>query len=276
MTQSQQLPSSQPYDAFTAAPEVGRFVWHDLMTTDPERAAGFYAALVGWTISVVPMGELGDYTMVHAGETAVGGIVPLDPAHGVASHWVPYVTVAEVNAACEHAAELGGAICVPPTDIPGIGRFAVLEDPEGAIFSPFAPLAAEPLPAGDAALPPGAFCWDELMSPDPTRAARFYGALLGWQYRVTDMGALGHYWLARRGEREASGMLQLPEEATAAGTRPHWLPYLLVDHVDASADRAAAAGGTVVIPPTDIPGLGRFAVLRDPTQALIAVYRAGR
>lgn len=271
MTQPQQLQSPHAYDAGTA-PDVGRFVWHDLMTTDPARAAEFYAALVGWTTKVVPMGALGDYTMVHAGGTAVGGLVPLDPGHGVASHWVAYVTVDDVDAACERAAQLGGAVCVPPTDIPDVGRFAVLEDAEGAIFSPFT--ASTPATDDGGSLPAGAFCWDELMSPDPTLAARFYGALFGWQYRVMDMGALGHYWLARRGDRDASGMMRLPEEATAAGARPHWLPYIVVDDVDDTAARAPALGGTVLVPPTDIPEMGRFAVLRDPTAALVAVYRS--
>lgn len=270
MTQSPQLRSPQTYDAATSTPDVGRFVWHDLMSTDPTRAAEFYAALVGWTTRVVPMGALGDYTMVHADGTAVGGIVPLAPEHGVASHWVGYVGVADVDAACERAAQLGGAICVPPTDIPDIGRFAVLEDAEGAIFSPFA--ASAQAPADDTTPAVGAFCWDELMSPDPNTAARFYGRLLGWQYEVRDMGPLGHYWLARRDGRDASGMMRLPEEATAAGARPHWLPYIVVDDVDGAAARAGVLGAAVLVPPADIPDLGRFAVLRDPTEAAVAIF----
>ena len=272
MTQPRQLQSPQTYEIGTGSPDVGRFVWHDLMTTDPARATAFYAALVGWTTSVMPMGELGDYTMVHAEGTAVGGIVPLDPSHGVTSHWVSYVTVADVDAACEWAAQLGGAICVPATDIPDVGRFAVLEDPEGAIFSLFT--AGAPTDGDGDPLPVGAFCWDELMSPDPTTAARFYGRLLGWQYQVIDMGPAGHYWLARRGDHDASGMMQLPESASAEGARPHWLPYITVDDVDGAAARAAALGGTVLVPPTDIPDIGRFAVIRDPTDALVAIHHS--
>ena len=135
MTQPRQLQSPQTYEIGTGSPDVGRFVWHDLMTTDPARATAFYAALVGWTTSVMPMGELGDYTMVHANGTAVGGIVPLGPEHGVASHWVAYIGVADVDAACERAAQLGGAVCVPPTDIPDIGRFAVIRDPTDALVA---------------------------------------------------------------------------------------------------------------------------------------------
>jgi predicted enzyme related to lactoylglutathione lyase len=88
------------------------------------------------------------------------------------------------------------------------------------------------------------------------------------------MGPLGHYWLARRGDRDASGMMRLPEEATAAGARPHWLPYIVVEDVDEVAARAGALGASVLVPPGDIPDLGRFAVLRDPTDALVAIYRS--
>ena len=130
-------PATHAQSAATPAAAAGRFVWHDLMTTDAARALPFYTTLFGWRAETMPMGGAGEYTMFHVGDEGLGGMVPLDPAHGIASHWIAYVTVPNVDAACEQATALGGTVGVPPTDIPNVGRFAVVEDPQGAVFSPF-------------------------------------------------------------------------------------------------------------------------------------------
>ncbi|HBL29695.1 MAG TPA: hypothetical protein DD490_22905, partial [Acidobacteria bacterium] len=83
----------------SAAPETaaalprGRFVWHDLMTGDVEKAKQYYADLLGWTYIDADMGSMGLYSMIHAGGTEWGGFMPLDPAHGIPPHWISYVTV---------------------------------------------------------------------------------------------------------------------------------------------------------------------------------------
>ena len=98
MTQPRQAQPSSSFDATTTAtPGAGRFVWHDLMTTDPGAAIAFYVALFGWRTEAMPMGEAGDYTMLYAGDEGIGGIVPLDPSHGVTSHWIGYATVPSVD-----------------------------------------------------------------------------------------------------------------------------------------------------------------------------------
>ena len=273
MSQPPQPQSAPTSSAAAPPPAPGRFVWHDLMTTDPARALPFYAALFGWRSDTRPMEGVGDYTMFHLGDEPLGGMVPLDPAHGVASHWISYVTVASVDAACARATELGGTVGVPPTDIPGVGRFAVVGDPTGAYVSPFTfPDGDEPPePAGPP--PDGAMIWHELATPDPVRAREFLAAVFGWRYAHMDMGELGDYWVANRGDAGVAGLMRLPDDAVAAGARAHWLPYVLVADVDRSAARAAEFGGTVLVQPADIPEVGRFAVLRDPSGALVAMLR---
>lgn len=280
MTQPQQhAPGSDPAAVsgdpapVTTASVPGRFVWHDLMSTDPAAALRFYETLFGWTLRAMPMGDGSDYTMVHVGEESVGGVVPLDRAHGVRSHWIGYLTVGSVDEADERAPALGGTRCVQPTDIPTIGRFAVLSDATGAVFSPFTFVPGQETPEPTAVVPYGAFCWDELLTTDPEAAAAFYTGLVGWRYERMDMGELGSYWIARRGETQASGMMQLPDEALQAGARSHWLPYVHVADVDATARQAAGLGGQVMVAPMDVPGIGRMAVLRDPSDALVAVFR---
>jgi predicted enzyme related to lactoylglutathione lyase len=274
MTQPRsQTQSAQPYDASIPAPVAapGRFVWHDLMSTDPATARAFYAALFGWTYRDVDMGPMGTYTMIHVGEMPIGGIVPMDAAQNIPAHWIGYITVDDVDAACARAPELGGTVCVPGTDIPDTGRFAVIADPTGATFSPFT-FSSDPLPELPE-LPAGAFCWDELLTTDPARAGAFYTAIFGWTPIEVDMGELGTYTLFRRGGaegRDAAGMLRMPPEA---GGPPAWLSYVLVDDVDVSARRVQELGGRLYVEPRDIPGIGRFSVAADPTGAAFALYR---
>ena len=256
-----------------SAPSASRFVWHDLMTTDLPRSLAFYTTLFGWERKPWDMGPAGTYDMVYAGEVGIGGMVPLDGAEapGVPSHWIGYIAVDDVDAACAKADATGGKTCVPPTDIPSVGRFAVVEDPTGAVFSPFkgtGPDMPEP------ATPPlGTIVWNELMTTDPEKAGAFYGGLTGWTLEKMDMGPMGFYHLFKRGDTPAGGMMQLPADAPA---RPHWLPYVAVADADASAARAAELGATVLVPPTDIQDWGRFAVAMDPTGAVFGVLQNTR
>src|SRR5262245_41125010 len=119
----------------TPGPWPGRFVWHDLMTRDVDAARRFYCALFDWRIDEVPAQGF-TYRMIVAGGGPIGGIVEQKEHEGVAaSHWMPYAAVANVDAAAAKVQQLGGSTCVPPTDIPRTGRFAVVADPQGASFA---------------------------------------------------------------------------------------------------------------------------------------------
>ena len=259
------------FDATVRAPDdsiPGRFVWHDLMTTDPARAVDFYGKLFGWTTTEMDMGPAGKYTMLHNGGEGVGGVVPLEPGGEHKPHWVCYVTVPNVDAAVERAGALGGSAVVPPMDIPEVGRFAVIADPAGAYISPFTALPGQESPP--ATYPVGQFCWYELLAPDPEGAARFYKEIFGWTHRTEDMGPYGSYYLLSRGDKDLAGMMQMPADATGPS---QWLPYVRVADVDASAARVTELGGTLYVQPKDIPNVGRFAVCADPTGAAIALYK---
>src|SRR5205085_4200555 len=127
------LPEAR-YDAAPTAAVSGPFVWHDLMSTQPARSAAFYAALFGWRMEGRDMGPAGTYTYIHAGPVPFGGIVPLDPRFGIPAHWVSYVYVDDVDATCARAVAGGGKTCIPPTDIPTVGRFAMIEDRSRAVI----------------------------------------------------------------------------------------------------------------------------------------------
>ena len=113
----------------------GAFSWSELMTTDPKAATAFYAKLFGWNIQTMDMGT-GPYHVVKAGETSVGGVMGMPPnAPGMPPMWGCYVTVKNVDETAAQCSTLGGTVLMPPTDIPTIGRFAVLKDPQGAVIN---------------------------------------------------------------------------------------------------------------------------------------------
>ena len=115
----------------------GAFSWNELMTSDPEAALPFYTALLGWNTQKMPMPG-GDYHVVRVGETSVGGVMAMPPeakAGGMPPCWGSYVTVSDVDATARRAVELGGKVVHGPQDIPGVGRMAVIIDPQGAALN---------------------------------------------------------------------------------------------------------------------------------------------
>lgn len=201
--------------------------------------------------------------------------MPLETEHGIPSHWIAYIGCDDTDATCAKATELGGKVCVPPTDIPGIGRFAVVEDPNGAIFSPFTHAGEVP---PEPAMPiPGTFCWNEMMAKDTAKAIEFYTSLFGWTTEASEMdlggGNKGVYTIFMQEGNMRAGCMALPPEAAAAGAPSHWMAYIYVEDVDADFAKAKELGATPYVPPMDIPGIGRFCVLADPTMAAFALYK---
>ena len=253
-------------------PETGRVVWHDLMTTDAETSEKFFTELFGWQVKEMDMGPpAGVYRMLHAGGTGIGGIVPMEKP-GLSSHWISYVSVEDVDAAVARATSMGGVAAVPAMDIPNVGRFAVVGDPGGAYISPFK--SAQPYPEETDAPPaPGTFCWEELLTHDLEMSVRFYGELFGWTTKTMPIGD-GEYTLFCRGSKDTGGCMKMPPEAGDAPA--HWISYVAVEDVDASAAKVTELGGKIFVEPQDIPGIGRFSVAADPTGAMFAVYKSLR
>lgn len=133
--EGESFPAEQGGVMEDAMKRQGAFSWNELMTTDPVAAVKFYSELLGWTTQVFPMEGM-EYTVVKAGDREVGGIMGMPPgAEGVSPHWGAYITVDNVDATAKKAEELGARIIVPPMDIPKVGRFCTLSDPQGAVIS---------------------------------------------------------------------------------------------------------------------------------------------
>jgi predicted enzyme related to lactoylglutathione lyase len=251
----------------------GRFVWHDLMTTQPEKAREFYTKLFGWA-AIDGETPDGHYTMWQLGERKLGGMVTMKAEEGVPPHWMPYVSVPKLEEVLEKAKRLGAKQVTPVLEVPQVGRWAVIADPQGGYISPFEVASGRPMPPppGEHEMEPvGLFCWEELNSTDPAASVRFYSELFGWLVETTEMESFGAYHLLYAGQEQVGGVgpVQGPPMT-------YWLSYVHVDDVDATAKQVTELGGQVHYGPADIPGIGRFAVIADPTGGALALYKSAR
>jgi hypothetical protein len=245
---------------------TGTFCWPELATTDQPRAKEFYTRLFGWGFDDSPMGEGQVYTMLKLGERTVGALFQMGSEQaGMPPHWSAYVAVASADQAAKQAATLGARIVMEPFDVMEHGRMAVIQDPQGAMVA----LWQAKEHAGAGVLDePGALCWTELMTTDTAAAARFYTGLFGWTAESTPMGAAA-YTVFKRGDKSAAGMMAISPEM--GPMPPNWLGYFAVQDCDQSVARAIMLGGQVAVSPTDVPTVGRFAVLHDPQGATFAI-----
>lgn len=252
---------------------TGRFLWYELLTSDPSRSESFYSRLLGWQPRPWE-GSEPPYTMWTVGGQPIGGLMELPEEareQGAPSHWLPYLGTDDVDATAERARELGAETMVPPTDIPDVGRFSVLKDPQGALFAIYTP-SSEP---GDEGGEPGFghVSWNELGTTDHEAALAFYGELMGWgETNTHDMGDMGVYRIYGTPERDYGGMYDLP---AGTGAPPAWLMYVMVPDVDEVAEKVTDLGGTVINGPMDVPGGGRVAQCLDPTGAAFALHAKG-
>lgn len=247
----------------------GRFVWHELMTTDPAAAAKFYKEVVGWGTTESDMPGM-KYTMFTAGEIPMAGLMPMMPnalAMGAPPNWTCYIEVPNADETIKQAESMGGKTLVPATDIPGVGRFAVLQDPQGAVFCVITSATAI---APETDPTPMTFSWHEVTSNDLASSISFYERLFGWKKQSEyDMGQMGIYYMYGRDRFTYGGMMQRSGEMPP----PAWLHYVSVSGTaDAAADRAKANGGTVIMGPMEVPGGDRIAIILDPQGAAFAVH----
>jgi uncharacterized protein len=255
----------------------GQFVWNDLMTTDVAAAKRFYAPLTGWSPKLwdksTPQQQ---YTLWMHDGAPIGGVVELTSAQraqGQPPAWLPSVSVNNVDSTARQAASLGGKIHMPPADIPDTGRYAVLQDPQGAFFAIFTP--KNPMPGFDGTPQVGRFAWYELMTTDYKRAFDFYRQLFGWEKTgdEMDMGGGNAYLMYGMKGKMFGGIYN--REPNMANVPPFWLTYVNVKDVDRTTDAAVKAGARLVNGPMDVPGGGRISVIGDPQGAAFAFFATG-
>jgi predicted enzyme related to lactoylglutathione lyase len=243
------------------------FVWYELMTTHVAAAKAFYADVVGWNIQDVPMAET-TYSLLRVGDTQVAGLMALPKEArdaGMRPGWVGYIGVGDVDAAAAEVQQLGGSILGPPVDIPGVGRIAMITDPQGAPFNLFKPASpGERVVSNE----PGHVGWHELHTNDWPKASDFYAKVFGWlKGEAFDMGPMGTYQLFKVGALAIGGMFNSPGAQAAR----FWLYYFNVGDIDAAAGRVTAGGGKIAHGPNQVPGGNWVLQAVDPQGAAFAL-----
>ncbi|HEX7877600.1 MAG TPA: VOC family protein [Sphingobium sp.] len=255
---------------------TGKFFWYELMTSDPEAAIRFYGDVVGWTAQPFggePMDE--PYNVVSGSAGPLGGIMAI-PAEakdcGMSPWWGGYIGSADVDADARRLADAGGSVKRAPEDIPGVGRFAVMADPGGAVFM----LLKGSSPDGMDTPPPmgnGHVGWHELYSGNFDADLAFYTSQFGWgKGEAMDMGEMGSYQLfsldgATEFNSMNGGVMAKPKEMPV----PAWLFYFVVPDIDAATDKVKAGGGTVLNGPMEVPGGAWIIQATDPQGAMFAL-----
>lgn len=243
--------------------EPGTPSWVDLGSPDPDAAADFYSGLFGWTVAE-PGADAGGYRMATLHDRPVAGLGPQQQPD-IPPYWTTYVSVSDADAVTKGVRAAGGEVFLEPMDVFDFGRMAVFADSVGAPFAVWQPRAH--IGAG-LVNEPGTLCWNELTTRDPAAAKAFYPAVFGWSTTDQQMGP-ATYTEWKLGDRTVAGMMPM-DDNWPSEVPSHWMAYFAVADTDASATRAQELGGTISVPPTDIPP-GRFAVLNDPHGAVFSI-----
>jgi uncharacterized protein len=246
----------------------GRFAWYDLATTDVEAAKVFYTKLMGWSSrdASVPARP---YTLFIGGKALVCGLMDLPEdarKMGGRPSWVGYVGVDDVDHAADRIRRLGGAVHVPPMDIPNVSRFSIFADPQAARLALFKWLKPDQEQCAELGAP-GRVGWHELLAADWEKALAFYGELFGWQKAEADVGEMGTYQLFSARGQTIGGMLTKPSIVPS----PFWLYYFNVADIDAAAQRVRAGGGAILQGPFELPGGSWVVQCTDPQGAIFAL-----
>jgi predicted enzyme related to lactoylglutathione lyase len=194
---------------------------------------------------------------------------PEERQAGAPPHWNSYVTVPDADESVKKAEALGAKVFAPPFDVMDAGRMAVLQDPTGAVFQVWQPknhIGAKIVEE------PGALCWTELNTRDPKAAESFYTGLFGWTAKHSEPQPGMEYTEFSVQGKPSIGMMPMNEHMPEH-VPSYWMPYFQVDDADASVAKVKELGGKVMVPPTDIPNTGRFAIVNDPQGAMFAVFK---
>ncbi|THK36057.1 VOC family protein [Ensifer sp. MPMI2T] len=251
----------------------GKFVWYELMTTDTKAAQTFYENVIGWRGSDAGMPGI-EYTLLSVGDRHVAGLMTMPEGAldmKIPPAWLGYVAVDDVDAAAAKLTADGGNVHRAPDDIPGVGRFAIVSDPHGAVFALFKGTSEEP-PALDQ-MAAGNVGWHELMAGDLDTAFPFYSNLFGWtKDQAMDMGDMGTYQIFAWSGTPIGGMMTRPKDVPA----PYWLYYFNVEALDSAIERAKAGGAKIVLEPMEVPGGSWIVQCIDPQGALFALVAPKR
>ena len=252
----------------TSIRHVGKFIWFDLFTRDLPGACDFYGRLFGWSFEDTAPGNPNLKTIRYDG-------IPIGNAAQIKSNadkmteskWLSFMSVANVDQTVEWITKNGGAVHIPPKDMPHRGRLALVHDPQGA---PFAVLTASKGDPPDHPFVPNCWIGSELWTHDVTGALKFYGNVAGYQPETRKTDADSSYLVLFRDGQPRGGMVKIPWK----DVKPNWVPYIGVRDIEAIVLKAEKLGGKVLVG-LDPDRKDDVAILADPSGAVFGVLQLG-
>ncbi|MFY8301146.1 VOC family protein [Pseudoalteromonas sp. SS15] len=254
----------------TSSP-ISAFCWAELCSSDWAGGKQFYTQLFDWQFDDQPIGEDCYYTMLKKQADDVAAMYQMMPEQkeaNIPSHWLGYIAVKDVDAIADKAKQLGATVIHGPCDVMSAGRMVMISDPGGAFVAFW---QANEHIGTQRILEKNTPYWHELACRGSEKIGQFYSELLGWQIQVEKMEHMD-YTLFCNEQGPVAGMLEMTEEWE--GIPPHWMIYFAVADCDAMSEKSTSLGGQVCVPPTDIPNIGRFAVITDPQGAVFSIMQS--
>lgn len=252
------------------------FIWYELVTHDVDRALAFYRNVIGWDGRDAGMPGM-HYVLFGKDGTDVGGMMTWAAAgaSGMPPEWMAHIYTAKLDEELKSVIADGGTVIKPAQDIPGVGRFAVVLDPQGAKYLLFEPGTSDVRPRLGQ-MQAGNVGWHELLTDDAEKALEYYSKHYGWQKDFGhDMGPMGTYQTFRTNQPlYTGGMMSIKTcPGMPEGLKPHWKFYFSVEDIEAVQKRVVDAGGTVTMPPMNVPGGSRVSQAMDDQGCAFAMMQ---
>ena len=253
---------------------AGTPIWYELLSSDADASKTIDEAVIGWTVGPRPEGDM-DYRMIDtaSGET-VGGLMHLSPQMvqgGATPTWLFYIGVEDVDATVSKITQAGGSVHLPAFDMPGVGRMAMVADPQGNPFYVMRGDSDEPSRSWER-MGMGKCNWHELSTTDQAAGNGFYAQVFGWSYPdKMEMPGMGDYvFVEAGGETIGATMMQ-----AGSGQPAGWQFYFRASDIEAAAETFRAKGGTVFVGPMEVPGGDRIIFGTDPAGSPVGVVGPG-
>lgn len=245
---------------------TGRFLWHELMTSDVDGAVEFYSKVLGWEFHDSD-GEM-PYKVLNDGYQDTGGVLDLSQlsSEGVPPNWMPYVSVDHFDRALRKVELLGGTVIM--SDETAGMKFATIQSDDGAVLGI---LKMEEPPEREGRPRSGEFCWYSLGATDVEKAPDFWNELFDWRCEETDIGGGTMQHVFYRGDAQIAGLQQVPPGHDFG----FWAMAVAVDDLDGTLEKAVGHGAQVIMPPAPVGEMGKMVVIADPAGAMLSFFEAG-
>ena len=245
-----QLTSNElPAISDSGTKNTGHVVWHDLITPNLAESKAFYGNVFGWQFEQVN----DSYTFAKLDGKLIAGMAQLDNTQN-ASLWLSLISSQDITDATNKTLAAGGKVLVKSTEIKGRGTIAVLEDPQGAVFSLINTVNGDPTVSTH----DNGWIWQEVWSDEPIQSKAFYQRLGNYSSKKKSLQQLNYSYLAVE-DKPAIGFVKKPD-AEIGNT---WVNYIKVADVDATLLKVTAAGGVILMAPNETLRKGSVAIIFD-------------